>query len=125
VPTILDSTGRTWPRVTVVTSTFDRAMRMMRKHDPQTREDGFWMLKPVAAHFLIELIEAFEAETDLGLKCWLLELIGSAHCDDAAPLLARELTSGDESLRSWAAWGLGELNSKPARTMLREHGHSS
>lgn len=105
-------------------STFDRAMRMMRKHDPQTQEDGFGMLKPVAAEFLGELIEAFEIETDHGLKCWLLELIGDARSNDALELLARGINGDDDSLRSWAERGLRALNSKPARTVLSDHGYS-
>jgi hypothetical protein len=97
-------------------------MRVMRKQDPQAKEEGFGMLMPVAAQFLTELIDAFETETDHGLRCWLLELIGLARCDDALALLTRELTSDDESLRSWAELGLRELNSRSARTVLWEHG---
>jgi len=101
---------------------FDRAMKLMRKHDPQTQEDGFAMLQPVASEFVTELIAAFEVETDHGLKGWLLELIASAGSEEAFPVLARELTSEDESLSYWAASGLTKLNSKAARTLLWENG---
>jgi hypothetical protein len=106
-------------------STFDRAVRMMRKHDSQTQEDGFALLKPVAAKFLDELIDAFEVETDHGLKCWLLELIGEARSDEALALFGREIAGDDDALRSWAARGLRALDSKPARTVLRDHGYSA
>ena len=39
---------------------FDRAMKLMRKHDLLTQEDGFAMLQPVASKFVPELIAAFE-----------------------------------------------------------------
>ncbi len=68
----------------VMATTFDRAMQMMRKRNPQTQEEGFAMLKPVALDPLFELIEAFETEQDHGLKCWLLELIGLARFDEAS-----------------------------------------
>jgi hypothetical protein len=103
-------------------STFDRAMQLMRKHNPQTQEDGFALLKPVASDFLPDLIEAYEAKTDHGLKCWLLELIGEARSEDAHTLLGRELTSDDESLRFWAEGGLRSLDTKAARTTLWERG---
>ncbi len=105
-----------------MTSTFDRAMQMMRKHNRQTQEDGFETLKQVAAHHVQELISAFEVETDHGLKCWLLELIGLARSDEALPLLASELTNQDESLRDWAEQGLRALDTTGARTVLWEHG---
>ena len=64
-----------------VTDTFSQAMRLMRKHDPQLQEDGFAMLQPIAGDVLPQLIEAFETESDRGLRCWLLELIGDARSE--------------------------------------------
>ena len=37
--------------------------------------DGFAMLQAIATDALPRLIEAFETETDRGLRCWLLELV--------------------------------------------------
>ncbi|WP_405063424.1 hypothetical protein OG474_17770 [Kribbella sp. NBC_01505] len=63
-------------------SRFDRAMRLMRKHDPQLQEDGYHLLLPHAAEHLQELIAAYEAETeDPGLRGWLLELIEIARAE--------------------------------------------
>lgn len=93
-------------------------MRLMREHDPQTQEDGFALLKPVAGEFVIELIDAYEQESDHGSRCWLLELIGHARSDEALPLFIRELASEDESLRYWAEQGLLTLGTKAARTAL-------
>jgi thymidylate synthase ThyX len=101
-----------------VTDTFSQAMRLMRKHDPQLRENGFAMLEPIAADVLPQLIAAFEEEPDQGLRCWLLELIGDARSDSALPLLVKELASGDESIRDWARRGLEQLDTKDARTIL-------
>lgn len=97
---------------------FAKAMQLMRKHDPQLQESGFGMLRGLATDVLPDLLEAYETETDHGLKCWLLELIGEAQSEDALPLLARELRCADESLRLWAHRGLERLGTKAARAAL-------
>src|SRR5215472_16766214 len=43
---------------------FRQAMRLMRSHDPQRKEDGFHQLLPHAADHLDELIAQFEQEQD-------------------------------------------------------------
>ncbi len=97
---------------------FPEAMRLMRSHDPQRREDGFHRLLPHADH-LDQLIAQFEQEQDdHGLRCWLLELIGEARSPDALPVLAAQLDSDDEALRDWAAAGLEKLGTRQARTLL-------
>ena len=97
---------------------FQQAMHMMRSHNPQTQEDGFHQLQPHAAQHLDELIDEFSREPDHGLRCWLLELIGDARSPQALPVLVEQLHSHDESLRSWAARGLEQLDTKPARHEL-------
>jgi len=95
-------------------------MKMMRKKDPQTQEDGFHTLLPYASRYVHELIDEFHMEKDHGLKCWILELIGEAKSPEAIPLLVENLKSDDESFRSWAMEGLGLLNTKETRTILWE-----
>lgn len=96
-------------------------MRLMRKHDPQAREDGFHGLLPFAAEHVTELIDEFNAERDdHGLRCWLLELIGAARSPQAFDLLAEQLHSTDESLSSLAARGLAQLDTQDARQLLWE-----
>jgi hypothetical protein len=102
-----------------VTDTFGRALRLMHKHDPQMQEDGFAMLEPIAADVLPQLIAAFNEELDHGLRCWLLQLIGSARSESALPILIKEMGSNDEPLRHWARRGLEQLDTKEARTALR------
>lgn len=98
---------------------FREAMRLMRSHDPQRREDGFHQLLPHAADHLLELIAQFEQEKDdHGLRCWLLELIGEAKSPDALPVLRAHLDSHAEPLRNWAAAGLKKLDTPEARTLL-------
>lgn len=61
---------------------FERAMRLMRRHDPQSQEDGFRLLLPHAADHVGELIQAFGQERDdHGLRCWLLEHLWRARAD--------------------------------------------
>ncbi|QWF79084.1 HEAT repeat domain-containing protein [Amycolatopsis sp. CA-230715] len=95
------------------------AMRLMRKRDPQTAEDGFHLLRPHAAEHVDELLHEFEQErADQGLRCWLLELIGEARSPAALPTLAAQSHSEDESLRFWAIHGLELLDTREARTAL-------
>jgi HEAT repeat protein len=93
-------------------------MAMMRKRNPATQEDGFHWLLPRAAEYVQELIDEFDKEEDHGLRCWLLELIGAAKSPDAIDFLAGQLRGSDERLRWWAVWGLKNLGTAEARTLL-------
>jgi HEAT repeats len=97
---------------------FKKCMAMMRKHDSVTQEVGFHYLLARASEHVPELIEEFKKELDPGLKCWLLELIGSAKSPEAFDLFAGHLRSTDESLRRWAIRGLKNLATVEARTLL-------
>src|SRR5688572_2130171 len=98
---------------------FKKCMAMMRqKRDPQTQEDGFGWLLPHAREYVHELIEEFGPEKDHGLRCWLLELLGSAKSHDSFDFLAGQLRNEDQELRYWAIWGLKNLDTKEARTLL-------
>jgi HEAT repeat protein len=102
-----------------MTDQFRRAMQMMRRHDPQTMEDGFALLQPCAAEHIEELIAQFRQEPEDGrLRYWLLELIGDARSPAALPLLAEMIGDKHESIRRSAARGLEQLGSKEARTVL-------
>lgn len=96
-------------------------MKLMRKQDPQLREDGFGLMHQIAPDHIADLITAFREESDHGLRCWLIELIGSARSVDALPFLQAQLVSADGSIRSWAMRGLEQLDMKEARRALWEH----
>jgi hypothetical protein len=71
---------------------------MMRRHDPQTMEDGFALLQPYAAEHIEELITEFRQEPEDGrLRNWLLELIGDARSPAALPLLEEMISDAHES----------------------------
>ena len=97
-------------------------LAMMRKHSPQTSEDGFHFLLPHAAEHIDELLADFQAEKEHGLRCWLLELIGAARSARAFDLLCEQVRSADEGLRHWAIHGLQELNTPEARQVLFDAG---
>jgi hypothetical protein len=102
-----------------MTRPFDRAMRLMRRHDPQAREDGFQLLLPHAADHVEELVTEFAQERDdHGLRCWLLELLGEARSPRALPLFVQQLHGDDEAFRDRAVRGLEQLDTKPAREEL-------
>lgn len=93
-------------------------MRLMRRHDPQQQEDGFDLLRAHAGEHLDDLIAEFHRESDPGLRCWLLELVGHARSPYALPLLTAQLHGPDEALRHWAVAGLRLLDSHEARQAL-------
>lgn len=99
---------------------FRKCIAMMRKRDHQTQEDGFHWLLPHAGEYVHELMEEFGKEKDLGLRCWFLELIGSAKSPDSFDFLASQLRAEDQRLRHWATWALKNLGTKEARALLRE-----
>jgi hypothetical protein len=105
----------------VVGDEFVRAMRLMRRHDPQLAEDGFERLRALAGAHVDELIGEFGRETDHGLRCWLLELIGEARSPRAFDLLVAQLRGEDEALSVWAQRGLRLLDTKVARRVLWQH----
>jgi hypothetical protein len=100
---------------------FARALRLMRRRDPQLAEDGFQRLRGIAAAHVDRLIDEFRRETDHGVRCWLLQLVGEARSARAFDVLTGQLRSDDESMRSWAAHGLRLLDSEEARAVLRQH----
>ena len=100
---------------------FVRAMRLMRRRDPQLAEDGFQRLCEIAGAHVDELIGEFGRETDHGVRCWLLELIGEARSPRAFDLLVAQLRGEDESLSDWARRGLRLLDTKVARRVLWQH----
>lgn len=97
---------------------FEKCLMMMRKRDPRTQEDGFHLLLPHASEHLHELIEEYHRETNLGLRCWLLELIGSTRSPAALQCLASELRGSHEQIRTWAIRGLKNLDTSEARKLL-------
>ncbi len=97
---------------------FKKCMAMMRKRNPMTQEDGFHWLLPHAGDYVHELIEEFGKEKDQGLRCWLLELVGSAKSPDAFGFLADQLRATDQGLRICAIRALKDLDTKEARTLL-------
>ena len=97
-------------------------LAMMRKHNPQTSEDGFYLLLPHAAEHIDALLLDFQAEQDHGLRCWLLELIGAARSTKAFALLREQLLSSDEAMRYWGIHGLRALNTPEARQVLFDAG---
>jgi hypothetical protein len=91
---------------------------MMRSPDGQTREEGFHWILSRANQFIDELLQEFQTETDHGVRCWLLELIGEAKSERAEALLIEQAKGRDERFRDWAVRGLQKLDTKSARTAL-------
>jgi hypothetical protein len=103
---------------------YEKCLALMRKHDPQLMEDGFGLLLPHASAHIDALMRDFREETDHGLRCWLLELIGHAQAEVALGLLVEQLASSDDSLRDWAIRGLQRLDSHQSRKALFDAGVS-
>lgn len=106
--------------VRAATGDVDRALRLMRRHDPQAFEDGFHLLADMAAEHIDRLIDEFR-RAGPAERSTLLELIGEARSPQAYDLLAEHLASPDESLSRWAGRGLRKLDTKQARRLLWQH----
>jgi hypothetical protein len=102
---------------------FKACMQMMRRHAPQVQEEGFHLLLPRAAEFVEPLIAELAWETDHGLRCWLLELLGEARDPRALPVLLDALRSGDDALTNWGVRSLQKLGTAQARRALFDAGH--
>lgn len=101
---------------------FDECLAMMRKRDGLAAEHGFHELLPRAKEHVIELMAAFATETQHGVRCWLLELIGEARSEQALELLCEQALSEDEAFQSWAVRGLQLLDTHAARKFLFDRG---
>lgn len=101
---------------------FDECLAMMRKRDGWIAEQGFHELLPRAKEHVAELTAAFASETQHGVRCSLLELIGEARSEQAFELLCEQVQSEDEAFRAWAVRGLQLLDTHAARKFLFDHG---
>ncbi len=99
---------------------FKKCLAMMRSKNPAVQEDGFHYLRPRAAEFVPQLMSEFDVETDIGLKGWLLELLGDAHDPSLLGLFKDHLRSDNESFRYWAIRGLHLMDTKESRRLLFE-----
>jgi hypothetical protein len=101
---------------------FQACMRMMRKHDAMTAEDGFQWLLARADQFVDELLAELHnpANEQARLGFWLLELLAEAKSPKLFPLFLEWLYGPDSLLRSGALLGLSQLDTKEARRALWE-----
>lgn len=97
-------------------------MTLMRSDRSNQQEQGFNMLLSHAPKFAEDLIAEFRVETDHGLKCWLLELLGHARSEMAFELFHEQLDASNLSYRDWAVSGLRKLNTKASKKLLSDRG---
>jgi hypothetical protein len=96
-------------------------MRLMRRHNRQLAEGGFQRLSKTAGAHVDELIVEFGRETDHGVRCWLLELIGLARSARSFDVMVARLRGEDEALRDWAERGLRLLDTKESLRVLWQY----
>ncbi|MBI3438337.1 MAG: HEAT repeat domain-containing protein [Proteobacteria bacterium] len=94
----------------------------MRSRNAVDAEGGFLVLQRIASNRVAELLAEFETETDEGVRCWLLELIGEARSPAGFDLFCEQFAVGRESLRNWGIRGLQLLATPEARSFLYERG---
>lgn len=97
-----------------------KCLEMMRKHDPQTQEDGFHWLLDHAGEYVNELLTEFNNEDNGISRYWLLELLAEAKLPALLPVFAECLYGSDASLSVGALFALNKLNTKEARQLLWE-----
>ena len=99
---------------------FEHHLDEMRSTDPETAEGGFAAIQERASEQIDNLIAAFATETDHGVRCWLLELVGDARSEKALPLLRWALTCDDEAFRRWALHGIHQLGTPEAKALWED-----
>ncbi len=99
---------------------FQKCLAMMRKHDPQTQEDGFHCLLHRAGEYVNELLAEFSNEDNDISRFWLLELLAEAKSPALLPLFTECLYGANASLSLDALFALNKLNTKEARRLLWE-----
>ncbi|MFD0904158.1 hypothetical protein [Actinomadura sediminis] len=97
---------------------FDQAIQQMREGGAGARADAFDFLREHADAYVAELIAEFEAESDVDLRCLLLELVAEARSPEALDIFRGQLDGMDEPLRFWAVRGLEMLDTREARQAL-------
>ena len=75
---------------------FDKALRLMRKHDPQLQEDGYGLLLVHAADCHAELVLALRDPKNDDLCGSLLSLLATAPREEDLPLFVQALRGADE-----------------------------
>jgi hypothetical protein len=73
------------------------------------QEEGYHWLLPRVGKFVEPLLAELETEDEPRMQGWILELLGEARDVRAFPTFVRHLVGPDESVRSWAQWGLRKL----------------
>ena len=101
---------------------FLSAMERMRSKHANQQEQGYNMLLAHAGKFPEELIAEFRAETDHGLKCWLLELLADSRSEKVFDLFHEMLDASNLTFRDLAVKGLRRLNSKESKKLLSDRG---
>lgn len=100
---------------------FDGCMAMLRNKDALVQEDGYFWLLPRVDEFVEPLLAELETEDEPHMQSLILDLLGDARVVRAFPVFVRHLFSPDESVRSWAQWGLRELGqTREGRKVLWE-----
>ena len=97
---------------------FDACMKMMRHHDPKVQEDGLHLLNGSAGEFVGELISELDACGDVGITCWLMQLLSSTGDDRVIPHLVARLSHPNERVRDAAREWLRRMDSRSARIAL-------
>ena len=97
---------------------FTACMAMMRKRNAAIQEDGFFWLKPRAGQFVSELLSEYRSETDLGLRCWLLELLAEARAPETLDVFVEALHDGHCNVQHRALRCIQTLDTHEARQVL-------
>jgi hypothetical protein len=77
--------------------------------DAAAFEDAYWGDRPSSHDAMPRILEALKAEQDPYTRGKLIELLGESGDMSVLPMLEKELSSPDQSLRDWADAGIQAL----------------
>lgn len=100
---------------------FCECILRIRSSDAMTFEDAFSELSPIADRFVLELCSELDTACDSYTRGKLIELLGFTHSNQVLPVLQRELSNDDITVRNWVALALEEINSTESLRILNDY----
>ena len=77
--------------------------------DAMTFENAYWGDRPPADKVLPKILKALSVHFDSYTRGKLIELLGESEDLSVLPVLEKELSSDDESIRNWATESIDTL----------------
>ncbi|MBT9456998.1 MAG: HEAT repeat domain-containing protein [Burkholderiaceae bacterium] len=93
----------------------------IRSSDPMTFENAYFGARPVGPDVVPRIVAELQNSTDSYTRGKFCELLGEMGDLAVLPILVRELEHQDETVRTWAANAIEELQSPALQSSKQQH----